>query len=220
MSNKRLFCCIITLLVAWNVAVGNNWEEPPYLSKTKRFYFSPYGSMNITSAATTNALGLEDDYSGKWNFGARFGYWFWFPKKWSFALETGASYRDFGFSQNQSTIPYISIPATLRIQIGKGFLRVNIYGSAEFNRLYAPMYEYPDPANPPKTTHNLFLHQNDAITGLYGMGFLLGKGASKWSYSPKGSPNSTRTTYNSEKPSAPLPWGARSILPYFKNEKS
>lgn len=168
---------ILGVMFTAQMAFGKSgWEGPRYQYKPKRFYFSPHGSMNVTSAATTNAWGLANDNSGKWNFGARLGYWFWMPGKFSFALETGGSYRDYGFTQNQSTIPYIAIPATLRMRVGRGFFKINIYGSAEFNRLYAPMYSYSDPGAPGNTSFNLFLHKNDAITAMYGMGFLLGKG--------------------------------------------
>jgi hypothetical protein len=167
MSLRPALLCALFCLCAI-VAMGQE-------KRGKRFVLSTAVSMNVTSAATTNGADLKDNYSGKLNYSLRLGYWFWFPGDWALALESGGAYRDFGFTQNQSTIPYIAIPALLRVRIGKGFLRTNFYGGAEFNRLYPSMYRYPDPNNPSNSSYNLFLHQNDAVTGLYGIGLVFGK---------------------------------------------
>jgi hypothetical protein len=188
----RLIICILTVIsqfCAANPPGGScgpglgfktsrlTLQPPKYYGEVKRLYISPYISTNVTSSATTNNAALKDDESGKWNFGLRLGYRFWITRseRLMFSLESGAIYRDFGFSQNQSTIPYLAIPGTIRVAYGKGFFKVNFYGSLEFNRIVASRYHYVQPNDPSNSRYNLFLHSNDALTGLYGVGLSFGK---------------------------------------------
>ena len=143
----------------------------------KRFYFSLSGLTSMSSQAITNAPGLQNELPQKWHFGAKLGFWFWLPGRLSFAIESGAAYRDFGFRKNQSSIPYLAVPALVRLNAGRQgrFINVTMFGGVEFNRLLAHRYQYVEPGNPANHQFNLFLHENDAITGIYGAGFIFGK---------------------------------------------
>lgn len=146
-------------------------------SVSNKLYLSFGGAYNIISQATTNSLGLEDDFSGRLNYYALIGFNFWKLKKWSFSVESGVVVRDFGFEQNNSTISYLSIPINLRIKIGKEnkFVGLELFGGAEYATLMENLYYYIDTNNISNETYNIFLHQNDSILGTYGGAIRFGK---------------------------------------------
>ena len=142
-----------------------------------RFYLNFGGSYNFVSNATTNASGLKDDFSERLNYFAHLGFSFLNLRKMSFSFEAGASMRDFGFKQNNSTISYLSIPLNLRLRVGKKnkLIGLELFGGAEYATLLENSYSYIDVYNPSDETYNIFLHQNDAILGTYGGAIRIGK---------------------------------------------
>jgi hypothetical protein len=97
----------------------------------------------------------------------------WAKKNASFAIGSGAMLRNYGYSGDNSSIYYLTLPAKLRLSVinpfmPKGFLQVS--GGVEYGRSISSLYRFPAPNNPSNTNYNQFLHQNDLITYSAGIG--------------------------------------------------
>ncbi len=147
-------------------------------SDFKPFYFSLSASYNYVSEATTDPIGLDDKFSQRINMMGRIGFQFVRLKKITLSVETGYGYRDFGFKQNNSNITYHTIPLVLNLRIGKpnGVFGFEVYGGGEFAFLHTGGYSYWNAASTESPSwHNIFLHQNDAFTGVYGGALSIGR---------------------------------------------
>ena len=138
------------------------------LGSKQKFELIIRGSDNYVSNATTNQHGLTSNYSGKKNIGVKIGFTLFKLKKAKIYAQTGMMYRDYGFKENNSVIPYFTIPLNLQIRF-KLFWRFSalVYTGGEFARCHQARYSYPVGG---ESNYNLFLHQNDALIYSYGGG--------------------------------------------------
>ncbi len=128
----------------------------------KRWSLQVFAGSCATSKATTLPIGLSKTDGGKYWGGIRFGYDF--ISKWRFKMgvDMGIAYRDYGFAENKSSIPYTTALGYLKIRQHLFWkLALQVYGGAEYGKVLESTYVYNDGAGSNK--HNLFLHKNDAI---------------------------------------------------------
>ncbi len=167
MQNSKLLCCLflgIFLLSILQLSAQNRWSV------------GVFGGHNVRSAAITNPVGLSHEFGGKYWGGLNVGFDFISKRNNHMALSLGAAYRDYGFNENKSSIPYATGLAYLHLK-HRLFWRIwmSAYGGGEYGKLLESQYKY---ANPGAGTndHNLFLHQNDVIAVSYGGGLALSFG--------------------------------------------
>lgn len=158
----------LLLLLFWVLPCGIYAQTSKSLGNYRRFEIILRGSDNYVSNATTNFQGLTSTYSGRKNLGLKFGYTILRMKRSRFSAQTGVMYRDYGFKENTSTIPYFTIPLNLQLRY-RLFWRISalVYGGGEFARCHQSRYSYPVGNEP---NYNLYLHQNDALLYSYGGG--------------------------------------------------
>ncbi len=136
----------------------------------KRWSVGILGGHCVTSGAITLPIGLTKDYGGKFWGGIRFGCNFINRTKTKVELNIGATYKDYGFKENESTIPYITGIANLKLQ-RRLFWRISMFafGGGEYGKLFESQYYYFNP-NDSSSKYNIFLHQNDILALTYGGG--------------------------------------------------
>lgn len=143
-----------------------------YLSN-KRWSMALFGGHSVTSAALTSSTGLTKDYGGQYWGGIKIGFDFVSRPKIKLGLDIGAAYRDYGFRENNSHIPYITglLNISLRRRL---FWRISMlaYGGGEYGKIFESNYYYYNPTSN-LTNHNLYLHQNDILSLNYGGGLCL-----------------------------------------------
>ncbi len=156
---KTAVCCFVLLLLSVHL-----------IAQPKRFSVATFGGVSVNSIATYQSIGITSDYGGKYYGGLKLGFDFISRNKIKIGLDLGAIYRDYGFRENSSTIPYWNGSAGLHFRRRVlGRLGILIYGAGEYGRLWERRYQYLDTVNGNKT-YNVFLHRNDALALTYGGG--------------------------------------------------
>lgn len=81
------------------------------------------------------------------------------------SLGTGFWFKDFGYSINQSAIPYYVIPVNAQFFLNLFRGRMGFFGEGgfELGRAITERYVYPNPNNVNDKAYNQFLHLNDIM---------------------------------------------------------
>jgi hypothetical protein len=145
-------------------------------SSSKKLYVSAMGGHSITSDANFDPVGLSSSTGNRYWGGLVLGYNFFKGRKSTISLGLGALYKDYGYQENNSTIPYLCYTGHLKLNRHL-FWRLNLvaFGGAEYCKGMDSRYYYED-ANASRTDHNQYLHFNDAFTVSYGGGLGLNFG--------------------------------------------
>jgi hypothetical protein len=145
--------------------------------QAQKIRISVVTGRSISSEATYDAIGIRSGVANKYWGGVRVGLNLISTDKMVLGLDVGGSYRDYGFEENASTIPYGFVGGQLRLEYPLlRVFRLIAFGGGDYGKMIESRYNYVNNTTG-SNQHNLFLHQNDAITLHYGGGLGLAFGS-------------------------------------------
>jgi len=142
----------------------------PYFTE-KRWSFTLSGNRSIISYAHTLPTILISNYGEKYGGFIGVGFDLLNFQKQKYTLKAGLSFRNYGFKENSSSIPYICAAGQAEYRkILFWRFALHVLGGIEYGKLIENKYHFPYKN---QNDHNLFLHQNDMLTLNYGGGITL-----------------------------------------------